>query len=98
MVSNGDDPSGYRVYLDNGHGGPFVKVFDSVGYASIYSYHATDSVECGLLYNVRITAVNTAGEGPYIQAHVWLGIPPTAPLNPRMTSVVPISNLVVEWD
>lgn len=50
------------------------------------------------MFNVRVTAVNTAGEGPFNQEYVWVGVPPTPPLNPRMTSVTPMSNLVLEWD
>ena len=83
--------------MDNGRGGPFIKVYDSVGYSSIYSYKATDAIECGYLYNVRVSAINTAGEGAFIQEHVWVGVPPTAPLNPRMSSVVPMTSLVLEW-
>ena len=54
LTSNGDSVWGYRVYLDNGKGGPFVKVFDGVGFSSLYFYRAgIDSpLECGFLYNV----------------------------------------------
>lgn len=41
LESNGDDPWGYRVYLDNGRGGPFRLIYDSVGYSSIYHYQAS---------------------------------------------------------
>jgi hypothetical protein len=65
LNSNGDNTWGYRVYLDNGRGGPFTLIFDTVGYSSIYSYTTgqTENVDCGYLYNVQVTAINTAGEG-----------------------------------
>lgn len=47
---------------------------------------------------MRVSAVNTAGEGAYNQADIWLGVPPSPPLNPRMTSVTPLDQLVLEWD
>jgi len=38
LQANGDAVWGYRVYLDNGLGGPFQLIYDSVGYSSIYHY------------------------------------------------------------
>lgn len=99
LNTNGDDVWGYRVYLDNGRGGPFRLIYDSVGYSSIYEYQAAlaEQVECGYLYNVRVAAVNTAGEGAFNQASIWVGVAPSPPLNPRMTSVTPMSTLSLDW-
>ena len=69
---NGDAVSGYRVYVDDGYGGPFSLVFDGSGYPSTYKF-TTDSLSCGLQYFVRVTAINSAGEGASIEKHLWFG-------------------------
>lgn len=61
---NGDAVSGYKVYLDDGFGGPFTLVYDGLNYPSTYSFKITDShLTCGRLYAVQVTASNVAGEG-----------------------------------
>ena len=47
----------------------------------------TEDLDCGLLYMVRVTALNVAGEGPYVASSVHLGIAPSNPKSPKMLSV-----------
>jgi len=62
-TSNGDQTSGYRLYIDNGVGGEFIKVFDgSFDMPATFSFVVSDNIECGGLYNLKVTAVNVAGE------------------------------------
>lgn len=97
---NGDDVSGYKVYIDNGRGGPFSLILDAASFPSSYSYLAgeIEELECGYLYMVRVTAVNVAGEGAHIAESVHLGNVPSNPKSPAMLSVVPENSLVVSWD
>ena len=55
-------------------------------------------LECGLLYIVRVTALNSAGEGDFVADSIHLGNEPSNPKNPRMLSVAPASTLVFGWD
>jgi hypothetical protein len=48
---NGDAIRGYRVYVDDGIGGPYELVFDGFSDASTYSFKI-DDLQCGLLYFV----------------------------------------------
>jgi hypothetical protein len=71
--TNGDAITGYKVYIDDGFGGPFTLVYSGVGYPSTYTntVEYTDltkktKLTCGLLYNIRVTALNSAGEGAHI--------------------------------
>lgn len=93
---NGDDVSGYKVYVDNGRGGPFNLAFDASEFPSSYSYTIND-LDCGYLYMVRVTAINVVGEGPYVSASVHLGLPPLNPKSPAMISVVPEDELTISW-
>jgi hypothetical protein len=38
---NGDAINGYKVYVDDGLGGPFTQVFDGINYPSTYKYEIT---------------------------------------------------------
>ena len=80
--TNGDPVSTYKVYLDNGRGGPFTLIFEGV--PSSYSYEAgvTEELDCGYLYMVRISASNVAGEGAYISGSAHLGNTPSNPKTP----------------
>jgi hypothetical protein len=63
LSSNGDAVRGYTLYIDDGNGGDFTLVYNGSTYASVYSYTIDSStIECGLLYNLQITAINSAGE------------------------------------
>jgi len=97
---NGDSVKGYLIYLDNGKGGPFELIFDGTGYPSVFSFMAGSEkeLECGLLYNIRATAVNSAGEGIYITDQVWLGVVPSHPRSPRWVTMTPESKLTFAWD
>lgn len=96
---NGDDVDGYKVYIDNGRGGPFELILDATGFPSRYSYTAGEheQLDCGYLYMVRVTATNVAGEGSHIASSVHLGNVPSNPKSPAMEAVVPQSALVVSW-
>ena len=99
--ANGDAVHGCKVYVDNGHGGPFTLVLDATGFPGTYTYTAgeeSESLECGLLYIVRVTALNSAGEGAFAAASIHLGNEPSNPKNPRMLSVTPAATLVFGWD
>lgn len=95
---NGDDVSGYKVYIDNGKGGPFSLALDASNFPSSYSYLMTEDLDCGLLYMVRVTALNVAGEGPYVASSVHLGIAPSNPKSPKILSVVPQDKLLLSWN
>lgn len=97
LNQKGDTVSGYRVYVDDGHGGPFTLVFDGSGYPSTYQF-TIDSVSCGLQYFVRVTALNSAGEGASTERHLWFGEVSSQPLNPYLISVVPNSALTIGWE
>ena len=86
------------MYLDNGRGGPFKLIYE--GIPSSYSYLAgeAESLDCGYLYMVRVTASNVAGEGPYAAQSVYLGNVPSNPRSPSMLSVVPNSVLTISWE
>jgi len=88
MLTNGASIDGYSVYVDDGLGGPFVKVFDGINYPSTYSYLITN-LTCGLPHIVRVTATNSAGEGSFASESIFLGEPPSYPLNPYLQSVIP---------
>jgi hypothetical protein len=45
---NGDAVSGYKVYVDDGLGGPFTQMFDGANYPSTYKYEMTEGLVCGL--------------------------------------------------
>lgn len=93
---NGDAVSGYRVYVDDGAGGPFTMVYDGHT-SSTYSFEIP-SLTCGLLYFVQVSAKNSAGEGHTTHAQIWLGEVPSEPLNPVLLSILPDDNLVLGWD
>jgi hypothetical protein len=78
---NGDAVTGYKVYVDDGFGGPFAMVFDGHLYPSTYQYTISQGLVCGRRYFVQVTALNVAGEGPYTEAAIWLGMPPSEPLS-----------------
>jgi uncharacterized linocin/CFP29 family protein len=70
---NGDIVRGYHVYVDNGYGGPFNLVLNATGYPSTYrAVIGKDpqaegvTLTCGLLYQVQVSALNSAGEGAFI--------------------------------
>jgi hypothetical protein len=65
---NGDSVSGYRVYLDDGFGGPFTEVYDGKNFPSTYEFTVPENqLTCGRRYSVQVTAQNVAGEGSYIE-------------------------------
>lgn len=60
---NGEMPSGYRLYIDNGEGGLWNMIFDGSGdMPATFSFVLTSGIECGGIYNLKATAVNSAGE------------------------------------
>lgn len=93
---NGDAIDGYNVYVDDGYGGPYSLVFEGKNQANTYQYTITE-LECGLPYSVKVTAINSAGEGSSVVQSIYLGSPPSAPLYPKLISVTPQSNLVLSW-
>ena len=62
-LTNGDAVRGYNLYIDDGAGGDFTLVYDESLISNLYDYTiGSNFVECGVLYNVKVTAVNVAGE------------------------------------
>lgn len=59
---NGDAVRGYKLYIDNGEGSDYSLVYDGTGFANVYTYTVTSMLSCGTLYNLKVTAVNLAGE------------------------------------
>lgn len=96
MSANGDSVSGYRVYVDDGFGGPFRLVLDGADQSSTYQ-HAIESLKCGLNYFVKVSALNTAGEGPTIEQSLWHGAVPSEPLNPVLVAVTPNTEATIGW-
>lgn len=76
------------MYVDDGFGGPFTMVFDGANYPSTYQFKI-DALTCGLNYFVKVSAINTAGEGAAISQSQWLGTIPSEPLEPVLLSVTP---------
>lgn len=46
---------------------------------------------------MQVTAINSAGEGPYVAQSIHLGSKPSAPLYPELVSVTPQASLVFAW-
>jgi hypothetical protein len=62
-LSNGDAVRGYKLYIDDGVGGDFIMVYDGSRISNVYQHTiGSNLVECGVLYNVEVTAINVAGE------------------------------------
>ena len=95
--ANGDAVTSYDVYLDNGRGGPFERIFTSIPSTQAYLAGVTEALDCGYLYMVRVTATNVAGEGTHIAASAYLGNVPSNPKSPAIVSVVPNSVLTISW-
>jgi hypothetical protein len=55
-------------------------------------------IECGALYNLRVTAVNVAGESDATVGAIKVGEPPSPPLSPRRTSITPGVEVTIAWD
>ena len=49
------------------------------------------------MYNLKVTAINVAGESHPTLEQIKVGEPPSSPLYPTMTSITP-DELTVEWD
>ena len=48
--------------MDDGEGGDYSLIYDGSTYANVYSFTLTDYLDCGVLYNVYVVAVNSAGD------------------------------------
>ena len=97
--ANGDPISGYRLYIDNAAGGEETLAFDgSLGQPATYSWTLTNSLSCGAMYTLRVTAFNVAGESDGTAGQIKVGDPPSAPLHPRRTAITPLSSLTIAWD
>jgi len=97
--SNGELPSGYRLYLDNGAGGQYQMVFDgSQDKPGTFSFMVSHSIVCGGRYSLMVTAVNVAGESDGKVNEIKVGEPPSPPLYPRLTAITPLSSLTIQWD
>jgi hypothetical protein len=97
--SKGDLPSGYRLYVDNGAGGQYEMVFDgSSDMPATFSFVVSQNILCGGRYSVKVTAVNVAGESDGTVKEITVGEPPSPPLYPRLTVIVPSSSLTIKWD
>jgi hypothetical protein len=92
---NGDAVHGYRVFVDDGLGSTFQLAHEG-NQASTYTYTITE-LTCGLLYHVKVTAKNVAGEGTWIMENVWLGEPPSEPLEPELLEIYPEVSLTIGW-
>lgn len=97
--SNGDLASGYRLYIDNSLGGEFDMVFDgSFDQPATFSFVIESGIVCGKIYYLEVTAVNVAGESDAARGEIWVGEPPSPPLFPRVTSIVPLDHVTISWD
>lgn len=95
--SNGDAVQGYRLYIDDAQGGDFTLVYDGAGFANVYTFLIRKQITCGLVYNVRVTALNIAGESLPTLQQIRVGKPSSVPLYLRMTAVVPQASLTLAW-
>ena len=59
---NGDTVRGYKLYVDDGEGGDYTLVYDGTGFPNVYQFIIKEQITCGVVYNVKVTAVNYAGE------------------------------------
>lgn len=97
--SNGDAVSGYRLYIDDAAGGPDITVFDgSKDQPATYSFALTDSLVCGAMYTLKVTAFNVAGESDGTSKQIKVGSVPSAPLLLNMTAIVPLATLTISWE
>ena len=97
--TNGGLIQGYKVYIDNGKGGPYSVVLNSIGKPNLLKFLAgvESPLECGLLYMVKVTALNSAGEGSHIQSSIYLGVKPENPETPNLLSIAPNDNVKISW-
>jgi hypothetical protein len=74
-------------------------VFDgSFDQPATFSFVIQNDIECGSIYYLEVTAVNVAGESDATLGEIWVGEPPSPPLFPRMTSIVPLDHVIIEWE
>jgi len=95
ISSNGDSILGFKLYIDDGEGGDYSKVFD--GTSDAYFYVIKQDIKCGVVYNVKVTAFNSAGESLPTLQRLRVGIPSSVPLFLNMTSLVPSTSLTLAW-
>jgi hypothetical protein len=62
VSTNGDVIQGYKLYIDDGMGGDYTLVYDGTGFPNVYTFIITEQIVCGTVYNVKVTALNSAGE------------------------------------
>ena len=69
--TNGEVPFNYLVYIDNGLGSNWTVVYNGTGES--FSANITSQIECSMLYNIRVTAINSAGESDPIERSIKVG-------------------------
>jgi len=90
VITNGDAVKGYKLYIDDGEGGDYTLVYDgSGGFPNVYTYTIKEQIVCGTVFNVKVTAVNYAGESKPTLQRIRVGNPSSVPLFLKWTKIVP---------
>lgn len=99
LLTNGDAIRGYKLYIDDGLGGDYSIIYDGSIIANVYTFTiGKDNIECGVLYNLKVTAINYAGESNPTYAQIRVGSPSTVPLNLRWSSIIPLVSVTLKFD
>lgn len=105
---NGDPVRGYKIFMDDGKGGPLQQVYDGSTnpqnfkvyffelFNILYSTF-TDGIEAGLRYNVEIKAINIAGESLSAVGYVLAGNKPSPPYGLKAVSINPNVDITISW-
>lgn len=73
--------------------------YDGTNFANVYTHtiSGNENIECGITYNLRITALNAAGESAPTEGQIRVGSIPTAPSGLIMTAITPSVDLTLKW-
>lgn len=88
---------GYKLYIDDGEGGDYTLVYDGTGFPNVYQFIIKEQIACGVVYNVKITAINYAGESAPTLQRMRVGKPSSVPLYLKWTKIVPEASISLSW-
>ena len=94
---NGDAVKGYKLYIDDGEGGDYTLVYDGTGFPNVYQFIIKEQIACGVVYNVKVTAINYAGESAPTLQRMRVGKPSSVPLYLKWTKIVPEASISLSW-
>ena len=88
---------GYKLYIDDGEGGDYTLVYDGSGFPNVYQFIIKEQIACGVVYNVKVTAINYAGESTPTLQRMRVGKPSSVPLYLKWTKIVPETSISLSW-